>query len=212
MAILIILQLSCNKEWAAKIDDSTKIYMDEFNKFYYLQAKLALNIDSLEEIDKLAEDPRYEKTALNKAEFLKNLVAQKLLYNKAIGDKNIDKDELNAYAEFIKMQSVNQYYLMKKFKDRIAVTDEEVEIEYNKNRAQFAGMNPEAVANYIGQQLSARKLSFETDTYLKNLMGEYKINYDGLKEYLKKQGGTSSPEDKPEENKPEENKPEEENK
>ncbi|MCL2155481.1 MAG: hypothetical protein FWH53_07450 [Leptospirales bacterium] len=206
MAILIIPQLSCKKEWAASIDDNTKVYMDELNRFYYLQAKLALNTDSNEEIDKLAEDPRYEKTMLNKADFLKDLVAQKLLYDKAISDKNIDKDELNAYAEYMKMQSVNQYYLMKKFKDRIAVSDEEINMEYSRNRSQFAGMTADQATNYIRQRLTSDKFRIESGRYVQNLMDEHKIDFDGLKEYQKKQGVTSG-EDKPEENKPLEDKP-----
>ena len=204
MAILLIPQLSCKREWAAKINDSTTISMDEFNKFYYLQAKALLNTESIEEIDKLAEDPRYEKTPLNKNYFLRSLVAQKLLYKKAIDDKNINRDELNAYAEFTKMQTVNQFYLMKKFKDRIMVSDEEINMAYNKNRAQFAGRTAEEATNYIRQQLSAQKFSYESNTYLENLLGEHKIDYDGLKEYLKKQDSTSGEaktEEKPEEKK-----------
>ena len=192
MAILLIPQLSCNKEWAAKINDSTTISMDEFNKFYYLQAKTLLNTDDIEEIDKLAEDPRSDKTMFNKNNFLRYLVAQKLLYKKAMDDKNIDRDDLNAYAEFTKIQSVNQYYLMKKFKDRIHVSDQEIDEAYRMNRAQFAGRTADEATMAIRQQLTARKFSYESNTYLENLLGEYKIDYDGLKEYMKKSGSAST--------------------
>ena len=205
MAILIIPQLSCKREWAAKINDSTTISMDEFNKFYYLQAKAFLNTESIEEIDKLADDPRSEKTMLNKNNFLRYLVAQKLLYQKAMDDKNIDRDELNAYAEFTRLQSINQFYLMKKFKDRIVISDEEIDMAYSKNRAQFAGRNADEVTSYIRQQLSAQKFSYESNTYLENLLAEHKVDYDGLKEYQKKRSGTTSSEEKTEE-KPEEQK------
>jgi hypothetical protein len=204
MAILLIPQLSCKREWAAKINDSTTISMDEFNKFYYLQAKALLNTESIEEIDKLAADPRSEKTMLNKNNFLRYLVAQKLLYKKAMDDKNMDKDELNTYSEFTKMQSVNQYYLMKKFKDRIMVSDAEIDEAYRMNRAQFVGRTADEATMAIRQQLSARKFGYESNTYLENLLGEHKIDYDGLKEYLKKQDPTSGEaktEEKPEEKK-----------
>ena len=204
MAILLIPQLSCKREWAAKINDSTTISMDEFNKFYYLQAKALLNTESIEEIDKLAADPRSEKTMLNKNNFLRYLVAQKLLYKKAMDDKNMDKDELNTYSEFTKMQSVNQYYLMKKFKDRIMVSDAEIDEAYRMNRAQFAGRTADEATMAIKQQLTARKFGYESNTYLENLLGEHKIDYDGLKEYLKKQDSTSGEaktEEKPEEKK-----------
>jgi len=199
-AILIIPQLSCKKEWAASIDDSSKIYMDEFNKFYYLQAKILFNIDSPEEVDKLAKKPGYEDV-LNKSKFLENLVAQKILYQKAMDDKTIDKDEFNTYIEFAKIQSVNQFYLGNKFKDRIKVTNEEIDMAYSQNRSRYAGMTAEQATSDIRQQISAMKFRNESNMYVRNLMDEHKINYDGLKEYEKKHSEISGAENKQEENK-----------
>ena len=190
MAILIIPQLSCKKEWAAKVDNGSVVSIDEFNTLYYLQAKLALGTDSQEEIDKLAKDPRFERD-LDKKRFLENLVAQKILYKKVIDDKTINKDEYNAYMEFIKMQTVNQYYLMNKFKDRIMVSDREIDMIYSQNRSQYARMTADQATNYIRQQVTAERFRQESNRYVQNLMDEHKISYDGLTDYEKKNDNTS---------------------
>ena len=59
----IIFISSCDKskpgktgDWAVKIDDEI-ITVDEFNKYYYTQNKLALNLRSNEKVDELASDP-----------------------------------------------------------------------------------------------------------------------------------------------------------
>jgi hypothetical protein len=203
MAILIIPQLSCNKEWAAKVDNSSIVSIDEFEKLYYLQARLALGTDSHEEIDKLANDPGF-RDVLNKKRFLENLVAQKILYKKVMADKTIDRDEYNVYMEFTKMQAVNQYYLMNKFKERIMVSPKEIEMIYNQNRSQYARMTADQADNYIRQQVTAERFRQESGRYVQNLMDEHKIDYDGLTEYEKKNDKTSGeakPEDKPEQNK-----------
>ncbi|HON16502.1 MAG TPA: hypothetical protein PLA51_08490, partial [Spirochaetota bacterium] len=87
LAVLVALifaffSISCNKftgETAATIDGK-KITIEEVNKFYYIQNKLLTNIDSNEEIDKLAENPAYANHPfLNKANFLDHFIAQKVL-------------------------------------------------------------------------------------------------------------------------------------
>ena len=100
--MLAVPQISCKKEWAAKIDGEA-ISMEEFNKFYYLQSKMMTNIETNEEIDKLAASPEYANhPLLSKAGFLEHIIAQKLLYKKAMEDKSIDHDELNTVIEMIK--------------------------------------------------------------------------------------------------------------
>ena len=201
MIILIIPQLSCQKEWAATIDNK-KISMDEFNRVYYFQAKNILNIDSDEEVDKLIEkepgllEDRRFGPILDKNKFIKSWIGQKLLYEKAMNDKTIDKDEFKTYLELTKMQSVNQYFLQKKFKDRVAPSNEDIEKFYRERKAQFAGMNPDDVTNYIRQQLSLKNFGNESARYIENLMAEHVINYDGLKEFQKKPSETTPSENK----------------
>ncbi len=189
LTITAIFSISCNNtsgEWAASIDDKV-ISIKEFNKFYYTQNKMMANVASNEDVDQLADDPAYANHPfLNKTNFLDHLIAQKLLYNKAMKDKSIDKDELNAILEITKIQTASQYYLGQKLKDKIEVSDEEVAEFYNKNRSQFAGRTANEATAYIRQQLISYKSRQEANQYVMELLAESKIKRDGLKEYLAK--------------------------
>ncbi|MBP9041969.1 MAG: hypothetical protein KBG49_00620 [Spirochaetes bacterium] len=194
LAVLVALifaffSISCNKftgETAATIDGK-KITIEEVNKFYYIQNKLLTNIDSNEEIDKLAENPAYANHPfLNKANFLDHFIAQKVLYEKAMEDKEINKDELKALLEMVKMQTAAQYYLSKKLKNKISVSDDEVNKIYNENRARFAGRTADESENYIKQQLFAQKSRVEADKLVREILAEHSIKKDGFKEYLEK--------------------------
>ncbi len=181
ITMLLIPQISCKKEWAAKIDDET-ISMEDFNKFYYLQTKMMANVETNEEVDKLAENPAYANhPLLSKAGFLDHLIAQKLLYKKAMDDKAIDKDELATVIEMIKIQTVSQYYLGKKLKDKITVSDEEVNAVYNENKSKFAGRTADEATTYIKQQIFAQKSKQETNKYIMELIAESKVDKEGFK-------------------------------
>lgn len=178
--MLAVPQISCKKEWAAKIDGEA-ISMEEFNKFYYLQSKMMTNIETNEEIDKLAASPEYANhPLLSKAGFLEHIIAQKLLYKKAMEDKSIDHDELNTVIEMIKIQTVAQYYLGKKLKNKITVSDEEVNAIYNANKQKFAGKTADEATAYIKQQIFAQKSRQETNKYITELIAESKIEKDGF--------------------------------
>ena len=180
ITMLVIPQISCKKDWAAKIDGET-ISMEDFNKFYYLQSKMMTNIESNEEIDKLAENPAYANhPLLSKAGFLDHIIAQKLLYKKAMDDKAIDHNELDTVIEMIKIQTVAQYYLGKKLKDKITVSDEEVNSVYNQNKAKFAGRTADEATAYIKQQIFAQKSRQETNKYIMELIAESKVDKEGF--------------------------------
>lgn len=172
---------------AAATIDGDKITIEELNKFYYVQNKMLTNIDSKDEIDKLADNPAYANHPfLNKANFLDHLIAQKVLFEKAMDDKSIDKDELETLLEMVKVQTAAQYFLSKKLKDKITVTDEEVDKIYSENRSKFAGRTADEASNYIKQQVFAQKSRQETNKYIAELLAEHAINKEGFKEYAAK--------------------------
>lgn len=196
LSITAIISISCNNtsgEWAAKIDGKT-ISIDEFNRFYYTQNKMMANVTSKEDVDKLADDPAYANHPfLNKANFLDHLIAQKLIYNKAMSDKNVDKEELNSILEITRIQTASQYYLGQKLKDRITVTDEEVSEFYNKNRSQFVGRTANEATAYIRQQIMSYKSRQEANQYVMELVAESEVKKEGLKEYLAKTKKSEDP-------------------
>jgi len=195
ITMLVVPQISCKKEWAAKVDGET-ISMEDFNKFYYLQSKMMANVETNEEVDKLAENPAYANhPLLSKAGFLDHIIAQKLLYKKAMNDKSIDKDELDTVIEMIKIQTAAQYYLGKKLKDKITVSDEEVTAVYNQNKAKFAGRTADEATAYIKQQIFTQKSRQETNKYIMELIAESKVEKDGFKEAMKN-STSAKPEEK----------------
>jgi len=190
MLISAVAFVSCGKFFGDAIAtiDGDKITIEEFKKFYYIQNKLITNIDSNEEIDKLADNPAYaEHPFLNKSKFLEHLIAQKVLYEKAMEDKSIDKEELKTLLEMVKMQTAAQYYLSKKLKNKITVTDEEVEKIYSENKSKFAGRTAEESINYIKQNVFAQKSRIEADKLVKELLAEHSIKKDGFREYMEKE-------------------------
>lgn len=195
IAVITVSFISCKNTFGdtAATIDGDKITIDELNKFYYVQNKMVTNIDSKEEIDKLAENPAYAgHPFLNKANYLEHLIAQKVLYDKAMSDKSIDKDELETLIEMVKVQTAAQYYLSKKLKDKITVTDEEVDKVYSENRSKFAGRTADEAASYIKQQIFSQKSRMETNKYVAEILAEHAINKDGFKEYMAKQKKTAA--------------------
>ncbi|MCP4130674.1 MAG: hypothetical protein GY754_06800 [bacterium] len=194
-------------EVVAKIDEET-ITSDELNTFYYLQAKGALQVETNEEVDKIAADPSKQnpqiQQLLSKAFVLDALINQKLIYKKALSDETIDKKELDAYMEMAKMQGVNQFYIMKKLKNKISITDEEANAYYQKNPNEFQGRPvDDMVIMYIKNKLSRQKSPRIMQEYVNTLIAESKINKEGFKKYMKTQGDDKSTPEKKEEKKEE---------
>ena len=186
-AAIISCDNAGSKNWAVKIDNDV-ISIDEFNRFYYTQNKILLNVESNEEIDKLAAEPNINpqlRQYILKANFLDHLIAQKLLYNRAVNDSSINQDELKTIVEIAKMQAVSTYYLGIKLKDKISVTDQEVEKFYNENRRLFKGvpMN-DTVINRIKQQIFMQKSNMASNEYIMDLLAESKVNKEGFKNYM----------------------------
>ena len=196
LSLSVLMTISCQNasgDWAAKIDGKT-ISIDEFNRYYYTQNKMMANVNSKEEVDKLASDPSYANHPfLNKSNFLDHLIAQKLIYNRAMSDKSIDKDELNTILEITKIQTASQYFLGQKLKDKIKVTDEEVAQYYNQNRRQFTGRTANEATAYIRQQILSYKSRQEANQYVMELVAESEVKKEGLREHLAKQKKADTP-------------------
>ena len=190
----IISMLSCGDDsgWGVKIENET-ISIDEINRYYYIFNKATYNLRTNEEVDKLASeagnlDPRdTRRQYLAKNNFVDYLIAQKLVYNKAVKDPSVDKKELDAILEMSRMQAVVTFYLGQKFKDKIAVTDAEVEKFYAENKAGFRGVPlNDDVIDRIKQQIFFQKSMIASNEYIMELMAETRIKKEGFKEYLQK--------------------------
>ena len=177
------------KDWAVKIDDQI-ITIEEFNRLYYIQNKLALNLEKNEDVDKLAADPSSLRPEIQqsviKKSFMENLIAQKLLYKKAMGDKNLDRQELDTIIEISKLQLVGQYYLNKILKDEINVTQNEIDKFYKANIDRFRQMPINEADFQIKRYLSLQKFKEKSNDYVMSLVGESTVNKKGFYDNEKK--------------------------
>jgi hypothetical protein len=194
IALLISLCFitTCKKEGdevAVKIDDE-KISINQFNNYYYMFARMMLNMDK-KDADRMASNPEIENhptmNLLNKSKFMEYFVSRKLLYIKAFKDETINKDDLKTVSELAKLQFISTYYLSQKLKDEIKVSDEDVNTFYNKNKEKLKGvpMNDEAI-NWIKQQIFMEKLEMKSNQFILEILGEIKVNKDGFKQYMAK--------------------------
>ncbi|MBN2158676.1 MAG: hypothetical protein JW807_04720 [Spirochaetes bacterium] len=181
---------TCKKEGdetAVKIDNE-KISINQFNNYYYMFARMMLNMDK-KDVDKMAANPDIENhptlNLLNKNKFMDFFVSRKLLYIKATEDDSINQDELNTIAELAKLQFVSSYYLSQKLKDDIKVTDKDVNEFYANNRDKLKGvpMNDEAI-NWMKQQIFMEKLEVKSNQFILEILGEIKVNREGFKKYM----------------------------
>ena len=191
-ALLIMFFVSCDnpfsKEWAAKIG-SDVITIKDFNQFYYTQNRMVENVETNEDVDKLAQDPVYVQMHqfLNKQYFLETLINGKLIYSAATEDDSINQDELNTVIELSKYQIVMQYYLIKKLKSKIVVTDEEVNEFYTRNKDKLSKYTANEAIEICRKELEQRKLYAEMSRYVEELKQKKGVNRDGFKDYMSKQ-------------------------
>lgn len=181
---------ACKKEGdeVAVVIDKKKITVNEFNRYYYMFAKMMLNMDK-EDVDKMANNPEIENhpslSLLNRNKFMDFLVSRKLLYNKAFDDDSMNRDDLKTISELSDLQFVSSYYLSVKLKDDIQVSDADVDEFYKRNMDRLKGvpMNDEAV-NWMKQQVFMEKLELKSNQFIMDLLAESKVNREGFRKYL----------------------------
>ncbi|HPS59480.1 MAG TPA: hypothetical protein PK514_15365 [Spirochaetota bacterium] len=189
----IMFFISCDnpfsREWAAKIGSET-ITIKDLNRYYYVQNRMMENKETNEEIDKLAQDPMTSQMHqyLNKQFFLDSLINSKVVYAAAMDDSVIDKEELNTVIELSKYQTVMTYYLTKKLKNKIVVTEEEVNEYYTKYKSKLSKYTANEAIELCRKDLEQRKLYMEMNRYIEELKQKSGVNRDGFKEYMTKQG------------------------
>lgn len=199
---------ACEKEsgpWAVKINDKTAVTITEFERLYYFQNKLMLNLETNEEVDKIAANPQQlaervpnpqqramAQVFLNKETFMQQLVDQKLLYHKALEDKDIDQDELKSVIEAAKLKAVMEYYLTTKLEEKVKISQQELEEAYAANIEMFQGRTAAEVEPFLRQQMMQQKLGVESKKFVDELKAESTINKKGFQEWLKKQEDSTS--------------------
>ncbi len=206
-AALFLFSCGGSSDSAVKIDGEA-VSMDEFNSFYYIQNKITFGLNSNEEVDRLAADaaelnPQVQQYIV-KENFLEHLIAQKLLYKKAMADQTVDQKEMKAAMELSKMNTAAQYYLAAKLKDMVQVSDQEVEQFCAEHKKELRGvpLNDETI-NKIKQNIFMQKSAAAANQYVMDLITEAKIEKGNLKNAEKTEGTPAPAESAPSEPSPE---------
>jgi SurA-like protein len=181
----VFTQCENKSDVAVKIDDDV-ITVQEFELAYYAQLKVVMGKSTNEEVDKhMAETGQ---SVSSKKMFMDQLVSNKLIYLEAENDKDIDKNELAVMEEMGRVQAVNQYYLYKKFKDKLNFSDDDINKFYKKNQKTMYRGRPlsDKVVNDIKARLSKGKFQQETQIYLMSLVQKRKVDRGGFDKYMSK--------------------------
>lgn len=150
---------------------SRTISVKEFVTGYYAQLKFIYKKTN-DEIDALAADPAAveQNPLLNRKNFLDQIIYQYLFYEAARNEGLTKKGDLSSLIDFSNEQAIVIYYVRDKFAKDIAVTDDEIAVEYDKARSQLpANILPETAEMYIRQNIEQQKLLKKTQEVVADL-------------------------------------------
>ena len=160
----------------AKIDGK-EISVKEFSKVYYVQIKNMYNLDTNEEVDKIAADSQQisRNPFLNRGYFLEEMIKQKIVYNQAKADKITDDADLKGIIRIQVETLALGFYAKKKFAKDLEVTPKEIEEVYMREQARFKGVPITNAEEYIKQALKSEKFQKNVTKLISDLKDEAKI-------------------------------------
>lgn len=171
---------SCGKPWVAKINGE-KLSLEEFNNYYYANSIFVLKKDSREEIDALATKPEevQKYPYLSKQKFLEQIIRQKLV-SEAIDEEGYLKDDIDydAFVYFQHLTIVVNRFSELKFEGKIDVTMEDIDKEFQSNRALYEQAPLDQAERYIRQKIQYEKLQALSEEVLSEIKGRHKIERD----------------------------------
>ncbi|MDA3900892.1 MAG: hypothetical protein PF637_10275 [Spirochaetes bacterium] len=169
--------ISCGDPWVAKINGE-KLTLEELNNFYYANHVLTYKKSSNEEVDELAANPEevQKNPYLSKQKFLEQIIRQKLVSD-MIDEEGILKDD-REYEAFVYFQHLNlivNRFSELKFENKIDVTMEDIDKEFQANRAMYEQAPLDQAEKYIRQKIQYEKLQALSDEVLSEIKGKHKI-------------------------------------
>jgi len=192
-AAVILFSLYCGKKkiWVAKIDGEP-ISLDEFNvRFeYYLKSKY---IQNPEYIPKARTDMEERRACL------KDMINEKLILAEAKKLKLHKREDVKNLIKLYTQQIIINAYIEEYLSDDIKVNEKEISEYYEKNKAEFRGVDPELAKRKIQYQLTLQKYDRKISEILEKLRGKYRIeeNENAIRPIMAGNIGTSQEENLP---------------
>jgi len=164
--------------WVLKINGD-ELSVKDFEMMYYAQNKTIYNVPN-DEIDKIAKNPSaiQSNPILNKEEFVEQILRQRLLYAKAESDDVLENKELKDIITTQEEINCYMFYLMRKFKDKITVSEDEVAFIYEKQKEQMKNAPIDQAEQYIRQVVYAQKFQYEVEKFITDLKTKSAIEKD----------------------------------
>jgi hypothetical protein len=153
--------------WVAQIDEKT-ISLDEFER------EFSVHVFSLPIVDE--DKDRYQGEEANKKRFLTNLINEYLIYNNAVENGYLKRDDIRDLINAVARRAVIQVYLSEKIEPLLEdVPDEQIEAIYNQNKKLFAGVDIDVARQQIKLQLLQKQYNDKLNELIDTLMGEAKV-------------------------------------
>jgi len=173
--------MQATSTWIAKIDGK-KITLSEFNDIFYAHQRMAYPDKSNSEIDKIASNPMeaMKNPLLNKSEFLNQLISSRVIFLEADKEGYNDRFEVKTLAD-VQMQNIAvEFFFNKTLKDKVAVSDKEVEDAYQQYQSQLKGMPIDEALGRIKSQIQQQKMQTERNKAIEEMRESVKIERDEI--------------------------------
>jgi len=153
--------------WLVKINGKT-INIKEFEQ------EFDVHVYSLPIVDEDKE--RYSEDEANKKRFLTNLVNEYLIFNKAVDNGYLERDDVQALIEAVSRRAVLQVYLNDAIEPLLQdIPDEQIEAIYNQNKKLYTGVDIDVARQDIQMKLLQQQYNNHLNDLIDNLMGEAKV-------------------------------------
>jgi hypothetical protein len=153
--------------WLVKINGKT-ITMKEFEQ------EFDVHVYSLPIVDEDKE--RYAGDEANKKRFLTNLVNEYLIYNKAVENGYLERDDVKALIQAVSRRAVLQVYLNDEIEPLLTdIPDEQIGAIYDQNKKLYAGVDIDVARQDIQMKLLQQQYNNHLNDLIDNLMGEAKV-------------------------------------
>jgi hypothetical protein len=153
--------------WLVKINGKT-ITLKEFEQ------EFDVHVYSLPIVEE--DKDRYAEDEANKKRFLTNLVNEYLIYNKAVENDYLERDDVKALIEAVSRRAVLQVYLNDVIEPLLQeIPDEQIGAIYDKNKKLYAGVDIDVARQDIQMKLLQQQYNNHLNDLIDNLMGEAKV-------------------------------------
>jgi len=153
--------------WLVKINGKT-ITLREFEQ------EFDVHVYSLPIVEE--DKDRYAEDEANKKRFLTNLVNEYLIYNKAVENDYLERDDVKALIEAVSRRAVLQVYLNDVIEPLLQeIPDEQIGAIYDQNKKLYAGVDIDVARQDIQMKLLQQQYNNHLNDLIDNLMGEAKV-------------------------------------